>query len=389
MPKRTAISLTPTRVDRFRYQQGGPKAQFLWDLAISGLGLEAVPSGRRSWVLSYRILDKKKRITLGGFPELDLYEARDEAKTLLKGLRKGVDPAAVNKMSGEERTVQSLYDEYVETRYYKTRSKDFHNNFKSTMRRYVLPEIGDQPLMGVQRAQVRGIVDDLANAGKEGSAQGVLTHMRVLFGHAIEKDYLEYSPADRIRVKKTTPGYSDKWLQMPEELRSAWWFVGKPQIRALIRWCLLTGCRRDEARETRWCQIDREKGIWSVERTKNRRPLVLPLMPVMNEILDELEATFPGSDFVFPATTSKKKAIPRGSMDYLIREGTKGAWSMHVLRHTVESWLAELGVVEEHRNLVLNHWSGRMSERYRHGYQLEDKRKALQKWHEKLVGVVK
>lgn len=388
MPKRTAVTLTPTRIERFKYLSGGPKAQFLWDLVISGLGLEAVQSGRRSWVLSYRILEKKKRITIGGYPELDLEDAREEAKSLLGGLRKGVDPASKNKLSKKEHTVQSLYDDYVLTRYFKTRSIDFQNNFKSTMRRYVLPAIGDQPLVGVQRVQVRSIVDDLVDSGKEGSAQGALTHMRVLFGHAIEKEYIDYSPADRIRVKKTTSGRRDKWLQTPEELKSAWWFEGKPQIRAVIRWCLLTGCRRDEARITQWAQVDREKEIWTVDRTKNRRPLVLPLMPAMVEVLDELAVTFPESDYLFPATTSKRKAIPRGSMDYMIREGTKGEWSMHTLRHTVESWLAELGVVEEHRNLVLNHWSGRMSERYRHGYQLDAKEKAMETWHKKLMEMV-
>ncbi|MCG8124714.1 MAG: Arm DNA-binding domain-containing protein, partial [Candidatus Thiodiazotropha taylori] len=139
MPKRTAVSLTPTRIERFKYQEDGPKAQYLWDLVISGLGFEAVQSGRRSWVLSYRVLGKKKRITIGGFPEFDLDEAREVARRLLKGLRSGVDPAAARKLNEKEHSVQTLYDEYVQTHYFKTRSVDFHNNFQSTMRRYVLP----------------------------------------------------------------------------------------------------------------------------------------------------------------------------------------------------------------------------------------------------------
>ncbi len=388
MPKRTGVNLTHTRVERFHHQPNGGRLQYLWDNQVTGLGLQVLPSGQRSWVLNYRIAGKKKRITLGGFPELDLDQARETGLTQLAGLRNGVDPAAVKKASRAAHTVRTLYDEYVDTRYFETRSPDFHSNFRSTMRRYVLPVLGDQPLKGVQRAQVRGVIDDLVNAGKEGMAQGTLTHMRVLFGYAIDQELLEHSPADRVRVKRTTSGRREKWLQSSEELCSAWWFEGKPQVRALVRWCLLTGCRRDEARTARWEQIDREVGTWTVPETKNHRALVLPLAPVMMAILEALRATFPRSEYVFPATTSQKKPIPRGSMDYLIRGGTGAVWSMHVLRHTVESWLAELHVTEEHRNLVLNHWTGRMSERYRHGLQLEAKRKALEIWHKKLMEVV-
>ncbi|MCM8857619.1 MAG: integrase family protein [Candidatus Thiodiazotropha sp.] len=386
MPILTKINLTPTRVEQFRYRSGGAKQQFLWDSQIPGLGLEAVASGRRSWVLSYRIVGKKKRITLGGFPELDLDEARDEAKDLLKGLRGGIDPVATRKTPQKAHTVQSLHDRYISGRYFRSRSPDFHANFKSTMRRYVLPEIGDQLLSSVQRSQIRSIIDDLVEVGKEGMAQGTLTHLRILFAYAVDEEFIEYTPTERVKVKRTTSGRRDQWFENPDDLKAIWNMDAPIQVRSVIRWCLLTGCRRDEARKSSWDSISDDR--WIVEKTKNRRALVLPITDPMQVVLDEIRATFPSSPWIFPATTSWKKAIPRASLDYVIREASKGKWSLHVLRHTVETWLADLGVIEEHRNLVLNHWTGRMTERYRHGYQIETKRHVLELWHDKLMEMV-
>ncbi|MCG8092876.1 MAG: integrase family protein [Candidatus Thiodiazotropha endolucinida] len=386
MPVLTKINLTPSRVDQFRFKVGGPKQQFLWDSQVPGLGLEAVVSGRRSWVLSYRIVGKKKRITLGAFPAIDLDVAREEAKDLLKSLRNGVDPAALKKVPEKAQTVKSLHDRYISGRYFRSRSPDFQANFKSTMRRYVLPDIEDQLLESVQRAQIKSIIDDLVEAGKEGMAQGTLTHLRILFAYGVDEGFIEYAPTERVKVKRSTSGRRTQWFDNEDDLKVIWNLAAPIQVRSIVRWCLLTGCRRDEARVSPWSSIS--DGRWIVSETKNRRALVLPLTEPMEMVLEECRATYPKSDWIFPATTGWKKAIPRGSLDYIVRESSKGNWSLHVLRHTVETWLADLGVSEEHRNLILNHWTGRMSERYRHGHQIETKKAVLDLWHSKLMEMV-
>jgi integrase len=203
-----------------------------------------------------------------------------------------------------------------------------------------------------------------------------------LFNYALQKELIEASPADHIKPQFTTTGRRDAWLETDEELRAAWFIDAPIQVRLMVRWLLLTGCRRDEARTAAHAQIT--DGVWRVEQTKNTHPLVLPMMPAMSAIVAESKATFGATAWLFPATTSNFKALPRASFDWRVRQATEGRWSAHVLRHTVESHLRELGIGEEARDAVLNHVRKGSGARYAHGEQLAMKRTALADWHCKL-----
>jgi hypothetical protein len=108
----------------------------------------------------------------------------------------------------------------------------------------------------------------------------------------------------------------------------------------------------------------------------------------MDAICAESRATFGATPWLFPATTSNFKAMPRGTWDWALRQATAGAWSAHVLRHTVESHMRELGIVEEHRDAVLNHVRTSTGSRYGHGEQLKIKAEAMERWHGHLLGIV-
>src|SRR5690625_901047 len=81
-----------------------------------GLSLVVFPSGRKFWQYRYYWLGKQKRLSLGGYPEQSLHEARslrDEARTLLA---KGVNPCVHRKQQrqaaclAEEHTFQAIFN---------------------------------------------------------------------------------------------------------------------------------------------------------------------------------------------------------------------------------------------------------------------------------------
>lgn len=393
MPKLTAVNLTTSRVERWRFEPGeggAVRPQYLWDRQVPGLGVQMLPTGRKAWVLRYRLAGRAKRLTLAPVGTLDLEAARAMARDYLGLAFQGTDPAAERRKPPEPGplTVADLVSRYTATAHHQSCSPDFRANFASTARRYILPALGDKPLAEVSRADVRTLVESLTDQGKEGMAQGLLTHCRVLFNFAIEQELIEHSPADRVKVRRTTSGRREQWLQTPEELSSAWWIRAPTQVRGLVRWCLLTGCRRDEARLATWDQFSTEPDgsiVWSVAATKSGRPLTLPVTGAMQAVLDEMRQSFPGSAHVFVSTTSILKPVPRGSADWVLRSVP---WSWHVLRHSVESHMAELGVGAEVRDLILNHAQRGVGERYRHGRQLDQKRAGLQAWHDYLLSAV-
>ncbi|WP_296703917.1 tyrosine-type recombinase/integrase [Thiocapsa sp. UBA6158] len=383
-----ATILTAYKVETLRYKAGGPTIQRLWDAQARGLGLEVFPSGRKSWVFRYSFEGKQRIKTLAPFADATLEEARADVVRHRETLKTGRDPFALS-VSGNPTTVAQLWERYSKTAYYLSRSDDFQNNMKSAAKVYWLPLWGSRPLASLTRGDVRECINALLSQGKEGAARGLLNRTRILFNYALEEEWVESSPADHIKPRYTTSGRRDAWLETDAELLAAFNLNAPVQVRLMVRWMLLTGCRRDEARLMTWDAV--ADGVWRVPKTKNGHALTLPILPAMQAVLDESRATFGTTPFVFPSTTTNRKEIPRASFDYSVRVATwdsdtgKAAWSAHVLRHTVESHLKELGVGEEQRDMVLNHVRASSGERYGHGQALALKRDALAPWHAKLA----
>ncbi len=68
------------------------------------------------------------------------------------------------------------------------------------------------------------------------------------------------------------------------------------------RLIILTGTRHSEAVGARWDEIDLAAGLWVVpaDRTKQRKPQPIPIVPAMREILDRMKAVRrAASPFVF------------------------------------------------------------------------------------------
>ena len=59
-----------------------------------GLYLNVKPTGARSWIFRATINGRRREIGLGGFPVVNLQEARDAAIDMQRQLRAGVDPLA-------------------------------------------------------------------------------------------------------------------------------------------------------------------------------------------------------------------------------------------------------------------------------------------------------
>ena len=200
------ISLTETKIARFRFDTDGPRIQRLWDTQVSGLGVEVFPTGRRTWIFRYRLHGKQRLITMAPLGDLRLEEARDEAIEYRRIIRAGADPKRHRDAPTEGLTLDKIYERYTETTYFKSRSADFRNNLASTYRRYLKPEVGHYPAAAIDRGQIRDLVQTLIEEGKEGAARGLLNRARILFNYAVQQGLIDGSPADHIRPSYTSSG---------------------------------------------------------------------------------------------------------------------------------------------------------------------------------------
>ncbi len=116
------MKLTKSRIDGFKYE-GERKIvrgrqifnrDVRWDDAAPGFGLRIYPTGRRSFVLSYRSNGQKRMMVLGEYGPLTLDQARRVALQRKADLIEGQDPLEQRIAAGKAQTVAELCRVYME-----------------------------------------------------------------------------------------------------------------------------------------------------------------------------------------------------------------------------------------------------------------------------------
>jgi Arm DNA-binding domain len=101
--------LTKSTIDAAKFRSPGQHCRgafYIWDTATAGFGLRVYPSGRKVFIVTYRVRGKQRFHTVGRYGELGLEDARAEAHEVLGGARKGKDPSAVRLAGRKAPTVQ-------------------------------------------------------------------------------------------------------------------------------------------------------------------------------------------------------------------------------------------------------------------------------------------
>ena len=110
----------------------------------------------------------------------------------------------------------------------------------------------------------------------------------------------------------------------------------------------------------RWSEIDIESGVWRLppERTKNKRAHTLPLSPMAMQIVKSVPQVI-GRDCLF-GERSNLGFTQWGDKRDLDKRlvGKVAAWTLHDLRRTCATGMANIGVQPHIIEAVLNHVSG-------------------------------
>ena len=102
--------LTQRLIDSLRPEK---RDRIVFDKTIPGFGVRVFRSGRKSFLIQYRVQKKTRRFTLGNCNLLTPYEARNKAAKLLAGVRDGKDPAQTRLEALKAPTVADLAERYL------------------------------------------------------------------------------------------------------------------------------------------------------------------------------------------------------------------------------------------------------------------------------------
>ena len=170
-----------------------------------------------------------------------------------------------------------------------------------------------------------------------------------------------------------------------------------PPFGPLFKVLLLTGARLREAANMTRGELAPD-GVWTIPgvRTKNHRPLSLPLPPPTQQIIAAVPAIESAAGFVF--TTAGRRPVSgfsraKRQLDAAMKDAghVVPEFRLHDLRRTAASGMAALGVALPVIEKVLNHVSGSfagiVSVYQKHEYAAE-KAEALARWAQHVQGLV-
>lgn len=178
------------------------------------------------------------------------------------------------------------------------------------------------------------------------------------------------------------------------ELKTIWKGCPDSDFGAIIKLLILTGQRANEIGGLRWDEVHDEQIVLPSQRTKNKRAHIVPLGDPAKAILSQFHAD--GRTHVFGRVDSAGFdgwGFAKRTLDARIAKSVKplAHWTVHDLRRTVATRMAELGVQPHIIEAVLNHVSGHkggVAGIYNRATYDKEKRETLNLWGEHVLAVV-
>jgi integrase len=328
------------------------------DPGCAGLYAIIQPSGKKSFAVRYRHEGKPKKLTLTG--GLTLAAARKLAGDALLAVEQGRDPAEAKKdtqakaATAKANTVQALCENYLKREAGKLRTG---HERRLVLERLVYPEIGDTALADLKRSHIVALLDKIEDANGVKMADLVLAYIRKIFAwHSSRVDDFN-SPIVRGMNRYDAKARQGTRVLTDDEIRKLWAATETAEpFHALIRFLLLTGARRDEAREMPWTEIDGTDWHLPALRNKVKADLTRPLSKSAQGALNGLPV-IDGGKYVFSNDGARPLSLTAPTARLLAQIGVSDV-RLHDLRRTARTLLSRAGVNSDVAERCLGHVIG-------------------------------
>ena len=411
------------------------------DSACPGLFIRVQPSGFKGYTLHARPPGKKfTRLAIARYGEKPLADVRETARDWIEKISRGVDPKnsvqlqRIESIKLRSKTFRAAFDAYWRTHIegHRTSAKVRH-----IFDEFLLPVLGDRPIVEMVAGDLTALTDKIAEVGSDRAlvefgirkklrfpgrpggpalvmARGVYVQAERVLAYAVGcGDYgISISPLAHIKKKKKFKGavagreraFTEEW-----EIETFWRasrHMLKPQ-KQFWQLLMLTGVRLTELLEASWDEFDlggRDGAgpVWKIPkaRMKQNRDHIVPLTPLMLSILREIPEQ-PNGRFVFSYSFGERPWCYGGKYKADFDEAvqveagkigkTFEPWVNHDLRRTLRHvrLLPSIRADWETVELLLAHKLPGMTGLYDPFQRLAERRDALTKWGEHIIGLTK
>lgn len=330
----------------------------IYDSKQPGLGIR-LTSCKKVFIFQKRVGKETVRMTIGD-ASMKVKEAREIAVAHSTSFARGIDPRLEKKRQERGKlSLEMAFNRFMRDRNLAERTqKDYHYYFNHYFADWAGKEVSS--LTGdLVAARFKKIAESKAGASQANSA---MRFMRSLlnFTEAVWEGVLPQNPVDALKKRRLWavdrkkddrlfPNQIAGWLQVVR--------TGAPVMAGYLEFILLTGCRRSEASDLLWSNVDQKRKVLIFLDTKNGTDRTIPIGDRVAEILDGLKKR-KVCDFVFPSTNRAGEVVATHWPAKLNRkacEAVGAVCTVHGLRRTFATELERLDCPQIPLKALLGH----------------------------------
>ncbi len=360
-----------------------------------GLYVSVAPSGKKSWRYQYTMDGKRPEVTIGGFPEIGVAEAREKHAVYRAMVERGIDPAQHKQAAKSERKIRAADSEAADifevfskvwiAEKMASKSATYRKQCLSFLERFVWPDIGGKRLSEIKPRDVLQIIEKLRPI--PATAERTRVTIQRVFDYAIQKLMIEVNPALPLRGVIERPPVEHHRHLLEKELGKFWRALSIQRAHfttlAAAKLLMYSMCRKSEVLRAKWSEFDLGAAQWDIpgERMKSRQPhrVFLPSQAV--ELMRLVHAYSGKCEYVFHSTQAVNLPLADATLNHLFKRldfGVDG-FSPHGTRGTAATLLREHGFGRDVVELLLAHKErSQVTASYQHHELVSQRREALQ-----------
>ena len=385
------MKLTKSSIERMKYEKepvlkNGKTTyprDIRWDDSLPSFGVRVYPSGRRVYIVYFRVTGRQRLMVVGKTEFMSLEKARKKAKQILLDAGEGKDAMADRTAKRQAKNIKDLCHIYMErhARHKKTGKEDLRR-----LDKHIVPRWGQIKVEALTSADVERLHTEISNKAPY-EANRVVSLLATLFNLAMEWNLTSpnhQNPAAKVKFNKEVK--RDRWVRPDElpQLVEAIDMESNPYVRALIWLFLLTGARKGELLAAKWEHLDWDQAILTFPETKSGRTHYLPLSEPALAILRSLPR-LEDNPYIFPGRIEGEPIVNLDKAWRRLRKTAKlNDVRIHDLRRTVGSWIVQAGNTPYLVQHILNHKDVKTTAIYARFAQ-DHVRKALEDHSERMM----
>jgi integrase len=358
-----------------------------------GLHLLVKKNGSRLWQYRATVLGKPILVSLGGYPDVPLAEARRKHQEARKLVAQGIHPTEHRKRQEAEQKAAEMQRQAGSFRAacaaWRARTDSALRPASIAQRereitKHLMPKLGDRLMADVTRFDLAELLRAVSERTPE-VAHNLRTYLSAIWEQAADHGIV---PANIVPLKLTGRGPKEnhaalKIDRLGEFLRTLDADPADQLGKIAIRLIVLNAARKSEVINGRWTEISFEAAEWRIpkERTKSAKEHVVPLSHQAIALLRELRALSSG-DVMFPNRRDPKRPMAGESINNIMRRmGFIEEAKPHGFRALFSTYWHEAQEPHDVIELCLAHSVGStVSRAYNRAQLLDERRDLLQRW---------